>query len=405
MVQNNATANSEDVLSELRESKVLELMPIIITISCLMVFGLVGNTSVLFFFRRKARTDTASFFIMTLAVIDWIVCLAISLTFVELTSVYSFKSDVGCKLYVFSKFFTTFFSALVLLAIAAYRYRKICCPFKRQLSLKGAKITVGCNVVFALIFSVPQFFLFGTVSDHLVNDYNVTVIGFDCGMKVFHDQLIVFNAFMSYAYAGVFVIAFGALIVMYSLQGRAITKFNKDHLTLKLDGRQLSKSQSLDRDINSSVTFKTTRAEHNENDISNETVLLTYMARTDQSKTDSLEVVKRSRQNINYSVKEKHLSVNISNAKITVIFLIITVCFMCSFLPYLSYSLWRSFTVEKTDAFTRQTISVQICLNSYLINSVVNPIVYGFFHVEFRQYIKRSLCKCFRKQEIRIEHS
>ena len=405
-IVHNYTANHDDILDDLNKAKVVELMPAIVVISCLMVFGLIGNTSVLLFFRRKSRKDTATFFIITLAVVDLIVCLAISLTIAELTSVYSFKSDIGCKLYVFSKFFTTFFSALILLAIAAYRYRKICRPFKRQLSLKGAKITVGCNIILSLILSVPQLFLFGTVSGHLENNENVTVIGYDCGMKVYQDRLTVFNAFMSYSYTAVFVVSFSALIIMYSLQGKAISKFNKDHLMLKLDGRlsKLSKSQSLDTDIHSSVTFDLSRKnEHTEENVSKEAVLLKKISKLQPQDSESTEVVIRNRTQNQPNRQEKHLSVHISNAKITIMFLIITLCFMCSFIPYLSYSLWRSFTVENTDAFNRETIPVQICLNSYLINSVVNPIVYGLFHVEFRQYVKRSICKCFRKKQIQIQ--
>lgn len=58
----NKSLDAEVILSELNQDKVLELLPIVIIVSCLMVFGLIGNTSVLLFFRRKARKDTPSFF-------------------------------------------------------------------------------------------------------------------------------------------------------------------------------------------------------------------------------------------------------------------------------------------------------------------------------------------------------
>ena len=403
----NKSLDAEDILSELNQDKVLELLPIIIIVSCLMVFGLIGNTSVLLFFRRKARKDTPSFFIMTLAVVDWIVCLDISLTIMELVTIYSFKNSAACKIYVFTKMFAALFSSFILLTIAAYRYRKICCPFKRQLTLKGARIAVGCNLLLALLLSFPQLFLFGSVSEHLPNDYNVTVIGFDCSMKIFDDKLTVLNAFMSYTYVTIFTIAFVALIVMYGLQGKAISKFNKDHLTLKSDGRDTrttSRSQSLDSVAKLGSIPRTVQIR---NCAPSEILPLTNVMNNgpNTTQTDSDEdLVLRRNKTVNHS-QDKHTSVIISQGKITIMFLIITMCFMFSFLPYLSYSLWRKFNISGTDAFTRDTIKVQFCLNSYLINSVVNPIVYGFFHIEFREYIKRILFKCCRSRMLQFQDS
>ena len=397
----NVSISPEEVLTELNRRKVLDLSPIIVTVSCLMVFGLVGNTSVLLFFRRKARKDTPSFFIMTLAVVDWIVCLYISLTIAELTTIYSFKNDIACKIYVISKIFASLFSAFILLTIAAYRYRKICSPFKSQLTLRGAKIAVGCDLLLALVLSVPQFFLFGSVKGELPNDFNITVIGYDCGMRVFDDKLIVFNSFMSYTYAIIFAIAFISLILMYSLQGKAISKFKRDHQTLKNDGREptLSRGPSHESQLDSVARLNSVRMDKIRIANSTETVPLTNNCIEDKTQPGCDDVVIRNKSVKNGPKNHARTSVIISQAKITVMFLIITVCFMLSFLPYLSYSLWRSFNIEGTDAFTRDTINVQLCLNSYLINSITNPLVYGWFHVEFRHFIKRGVCKlCFRRK-------
>lgn len=395
----NSSTSAEKVLSQLNREKVLELSPIIATVSCLMVFGLAGNLSVLLFFRRKAKKDTPSFFIMTLAVVDWIVCLGICLTIAELTTIYSFTNDIACKSYVITKMFASLFSAFILLTIAAYRYRKICNPFKRQLTLRGAKIAVGCDLLLAFVLSVPQYFLFGSVSSELQNDFNATVIGYDCGMRVFDEKLIVFNSFMSYTYAIVFAISFLSLIVVYSLQCKAIAKFKRDHKTLKNDGRErtLSRGPSHESQLDSVAKFSSIRMDRVRIANSIETLPLTKNTNDDKTQPDSEEIVRRNKSVKNGPDSSARTSVIISQAKITVMFLIITVCFMFSFLPYLSYSLWRSFNIQGTDAFTRDTIMVQLCLNSYLINSITNPLVYGWFHIEFRHFIKRSACKlCFR---------
>lgn len=393
-------ADSEGVIKELNRRKVLELLPVIVSISCLMIFGLAGNTSVLLFFWRKAMKDTPSFFIVTLAVVDWIVCLDISLTIVELTTIYSFKNDIACKIYVITKILASLFSSFILLTIAAYRYRKICCPFKRQLTLMGAKIAVGCDLLLAAFFSFPQFFLFGSVSGELPNSYNVTAYGYDCGMRVLNNELNVFNSFMSYTYATIFTVAFISLIIMYGLQGKAISKFKKGHRTLKNDGREptLSRGSSHESQINSTAKFNSCRMERVRNPGCFEAIPLAINAENERSHSDCEEIVRRSRRRKSDQDRHTRTSVVISQAKITVMFLIITICFMLSYLPYLSYSLWRSFNIKGTDAFTRDTIKVQLCLNSYLINSVINPVVYGFFHIEFRQYLKHLLCKlCMRE--------
>ena len=315
----NTTLDTDAILLELNRSKAKELGPIYAILGFLMVFGIIGNTLILIFIWRKAGRCIASFFIQVLALVDNLVCLTISLVILEFNKTYIFNYGPLCKLYVFSKFFAALFSGFVLMTIAAYRYRKICCPLKEQLSLKGARITVICTVLLALVLSVPQFRFADVSSIEIPNDYNVTVLGSECTLRAVEDKnLQLFQTILEGVYVLIFLCCSTILIILYVLQARSILKLNTN----------LAK--------------------------------LIY-----------------TRENI------------------TIMFFVIALGFIVSYLPYLTYSAWRTFTPAPPDIILRGTAPLYVfCLNSYLINSTINSVIYGIFHFEFRQFLKSLIICC-----------
>lgn len=374
----NTTLDTDAILLELNRSKAKELGPIYAILGFLMVFGIVGNTLILIFIWRKAGRCIASFFIQVLALVDNLVCLTISLVILEFNKTYIFNYGPLCKLYVFSKFFAALFSGFVLVTIAAYRYRKICCPLKEQLSLKGARITVICTVLLVLVLSVPQFLFADVSSIEIPNDYNVTVLGSECTLRAVEDKnLQLFQTILEGVYVLIFLCCSTVLIILYVLQARSILKLNMNLAKFKYTREHSNASNTTCKSLENLCKLSDT---------------------TSKSTNTDLQTFTNVKQN-NHSSKGKqedrdHES-SVSSTKITIMFFVIALGFIVSYLPYLTYSVWRTFTPASPDIVLKGTAPLNVfCLNSYLINSTINSVIYGIFHLEFREFLKRLIICC-----------
>ncbi|XP_062568496.1 D(2)-like dopamine receptor [Saccostrea cucullata] len=98
--------------------------------------------------------------------------------------------------------------------------------------------------------------------------------------------------------------------------------------------------------------------------------------------------------------KEKMSVHSIKTKKYTIIMLSITIAFIVSFLPYLSLMTWRTLSKEfEPNLFSKsELVAFQIFIRSFLINSAVNPLIYGFLNTEFRSFI--IACFCCRKNAL-----
>ena len=379
--------SADALLKELHEEKVKELIPMFVILGVLMLFGLLGNISILVCVWPIAKQSISSFFIQVLSIVDILVCLTISLAIFNYTTIYMFTNDAVCKIYVFSKFVTALFSGYVLIVVAAYRYRKICRPMKKQLSLKGAKIAVGAGIFVVLTVSVPQLFLLDTVEMEVPNEYNVTLIGSDCVTQALDNPgLKAFATGLEGFYLICFVVASAAMVIIYVLLARAIVKMNRNRIKLRQNSiRGRSKSFTEHTDV-----YDKSRDFDKNGDDNPEVVSVPAARIANQNKTK--HHVKIPSQPIDKSGL-------VSMAKVTVMFFIISLGFILTFLPYMTYAIWRTFVATKEDILFTTKAHHLFGLNSYIINSVINPAVLAIFNDQYRQFLCRQLCRCKRQDE------
>ncbi|KAH3828678.1 uncharacterized protein LOC127831595 [Dreissena polymorpha] len=145
----NQTANG-DVLTENPSDK-----PEIIVITCLLsmfsVVGTTGNAFVLYVFSRKKDKNTSTFFVLTLASIDFVTCLLlIPFTIYVEFNYKKVNSDIACKIYQFLITSNVPFSAFIMVAIAFDRYFCICRPWLKVLNIRLAKRIILSLLVFSL---------------------------------------------------------------------------------------------------------------------------------------------------------------------------------------------------------------------------------------------------------------
>ena len=392
MAVNNVTLNPDTILQERRERKVEELIPVFVFVSILLFIGLFGNVSVLIFFFRKAKDSVSCFFIVVLAIVDTCACLMICLVIMDLSRPYKYTSDIGCKIHSFSKFFTGLCSILLLFTIAVERYRKTCCPFKRQLSMKGARIVVSVDVVIAFALSVIQASFYEVVEDKIQNDYNITMTGFSCRTtrnKEMRKYLTVVNGVQFF----LLIVFASALVTLYSLQSRAIYRHSKRHARL-MKTPEVKETQANKAGSSSGACGETSMNNNQTvaSNLENKTLIPLQTVDMEVSKRGAGSVNKEIIRTENTQKKEDVNKDTISPVRVSIMFFVITVGFIVCFTPFMVYSLRRSYSM--TNSVHSVSIDTQFLVNSYLVNSTLNFFVYIVVHKDFRRFFHRIFCCC-----------
>ena len=96
---------------------------------------------------------------------------------------------------------------------------------------------------------------------------------------------------------------------------------------------------------------------------------------------------------------------DINTVKFTVFIIIVTIMFIVSYLPYVALVVWRTLYDEYEWNFLNDSelLVFQIGLRLYLLSSMTNPIVYGFFNDDFRNVFYWTFCPCFAKSGVETQ--
>ncbi|KAH9491994.1 hypothetical protein Btru_029588 [Bulinus truncatus] len=143
-------------LDELNRETIIIMIPSIIYLIILGLVGFIGNSLVLFVYSRKFSRTPTRIFILSIASFDLITnTVVIPGEIYDLFHLWDFDKVYICKVRLFFNAFTTMVAAMVLVAVAVARYRKICKPFGWQITVTHAKVISVSMAVASLLFSVP----------------------------------------------------------------------------------------------------------------------------------------------------------------------------------------------------------------------------------------------------------
>ena len=387
--------DNETLLHELNENKRNDLIPFFVILGFLSILGLLGNVLLISFVWPEAKRNVGQFFLFILAAVDTLICLTVTLVLFEYSKIYIFRSDAVCKISPCLRLSFSLFSTFVLVAIVVYRYLKVCRPLGKQIEIHTAKRATVIGAVCAIILSVPVPFLVEIRETEVKLEGNVTVMGSECIVTVFSDNSLKgFHIFVGVTITILFSCSFAALIVLYVFLGKAILEAKRNHDKLTKTIHLPSITRHIEDNMENEPVEE--HAEHevmgqnNENGKNISISKSPGLASTKMPPRKS-NARKTSSSNELETVGRQRSEDYISSTKLTVMFSIITLGFIVSFLPYFIYSTWRDFFAERTDvAFSVSPLRL-FGLNSYLINSVINFIMYGFFNKRFRLYLKNCV--------------
>ncbi|XP_046580947.1 D(2) dopamine receptor-like [Haliotis rubra] len=368
----------------------LQVLPAILCLAVLMLLGFLGNSLVCYVYIVKFKPSPTNRYIIALAIFDLINCgICIPHEIADMRYRYTLARYGLCKVMRVIMAFVSYASGSILLAIAVDRYRKIC-PFQRQATWLDAKVTIAVCSVMSLIVALPAAIIYGVKT---VTTNNIHINGSDCSISDDY-RGTPFPSIYNGAQFFIFVAATLCLLVLYSLIWRQVARrrtfFNKNRTR-----------QNPEQQLHKSIVSFTVQSHAPENTCaaSESSPPTDEHLRQGESETDEGMCSSKSTSTALDPSEDVHVASTLSthsssgnnkrSHKTLFMLFLITLVFVLSFLPYLC--LMASQTASKETFAGIQgtgTVLYSLFLRSYFINSVSNPIIYGFCNLYFRREVR-----------------
>ncbi|XP_033745146.1 C5a anaphylatoxin chemotactic receptor 1-like [Pecten maximus] len=411
----DATSNASvmaDRLDEWNDTLSHHIIPASVILMIYLVIGIIGNSIVIYIHTVRLQNSWEErFFIPVLAVIDLISCVvSTSFSFSINMLPVKYSNDSACKVMFFLNMTCTLMSALMLVVIAINRYRKICKPFSKQMNMFWKKIAIACVIGVSLVMSWPCFFFYG--SREVYDDHSYTR-GYRCTSvrgPWSTVQPLIFKAAVMLIVAFILV----SLVVFYVLIGRIVFKQMLSHK--KNSSNVGAAAETMSRDCKSSHSANTSKVTEL-NDTNNRSMQDNPNASDSGNTSDT--VIESKSQTVNSESDEKvqnnHLSVTNKNChkmsstptnaglsrphgvRLSLIFMLITLVFIICYVPKVGMMIYESrnerFWIELSPL---ELSGYRFIYTAFIINNIVNPIIYGFLDRRFRNEAY-SMCRRGKK--------
>ncbi|CAG2229605.1 unnamed protein product [Mytilus edulis] len=458
---NNSTGLTVNDLDRVNDEMAVILQPVIAIVCVYMIIGLLGNPLVIYYYGCSVKPSPSYYFIVAVAVFDLIICcICIPLEIIDMMFSYKFPSAIGCKMFRFVNYFSSMGTGFVLVVIAIDRYRKVCQPFKTQITMKMAKTIIFIGCFASACISWPIFVFYDI---HAVSITSVPgLIGYDCTTvreKQYKLFILIFNGVCFL----IFLVSIITLTVLYIFVGKKLCylkrfrfsttiekpfknietrpttssgvqshsgrfkhdissspkliqlmKINKRTYTTKSSvynpGKQNAKVSFPESTQNSNKkpplltekTFSTLIRTYikEENSLNNsgqtDSNVISDFADSDSDARNSKHDFRNVRQRRLIHTKKKIRDQYIHLKKYTLLMFSVSLAFIVSFLPYLALMTWRTVVPQhEGNLMTKdQLVAYNICIRSWIISSVVNPLIYGFFNADFSSFVFGRIKRC-----------
>ena len=435
--ESNASVDYSVLLQNENSFEATALIPVTVYVIILMIIGVFGNLMVLYVYKFRFNRSTSRVFILSLAMFDLVTCLlGLPFHILDLTYPLTFVWDEVCKTLSFSLMFTILASIFVLDLIAIDRYRKICKPFRKQLSASGTKIICWVTVLVAAILAFPIIVIYGSAD---VDTRIPNVTGKECYIS---NDLIDTDIPMIYDCLTILIFVFSVFILagLYMKVGILLWKRRKfNDSSRNLSNRSNSGTSTPDTSvihlntITDDVKLGSSSSVHFIKGNKDNVVTLISNSKSAVCKTNSTSTHNSTKERDLHQKRLKRMMSELSSVsgdestsergsgnskftskrqmrtmRITSMLFIITLIFVISFLPYLIISImngldenfWNDMTIEELVIFN-------LLLRTYFINNTVNPIVYWFLDKKFKQEVNRlfrDIRKCKWSKTFRLDH-
>ncbi|XP_067664563.1 nematocin receptor 2-like [Haliotis asinina] len=348
--QSNYSVSGQTLLWEENENMAKTLIPAMAFVGVIMVIGFFGNILVCHVFTRRIPLSVNTFLLVFLAVLDLVNCtLAMPFEITDMRYFYLFESDITCKIFRFIVAFPNIDSIFVLLITTINRYRMVCKPMSVQMTMNEAKWQVAVATTAAFFFSLPALCIYGK---RTVNTNIYGLCGHDCTTSENMKDSIFPFIYQTFGGSVMLFISM-AICYMYIKVWREIRTHKKNIC---------NNTQFVLRENSMSGNTPSTNSDFQDEDVL-------------EKKTSKHKLFRGKR--------------------ITVIAFTVTFAFILSYLPYAVIMTVRSVQPLTFHPDGVWFVTYNILIRSYFISSMINPFVYGFMSLTFRQEcVKLLFSKC-----------
>ena len=424
-----------DLLELANTERMKALLPAAVLIVLVMVIGIVGNVHALLVYGFYYGKGNHRSYILWLSTFDLLgCCITIPLVISYYVNIYTFPTDINCKVYFFFVMLFVGCSIVILDIIAVDRYRRITSPLKKQLSHRSAQI--ACTITCLLVFMVSLKNLI-TIQASNIEIPSSNITGSVCDVNLLDDFSTVYGVILSI----VLMLCFGSCIVLYTLILLSLTNKGKArsgrlctslYQSFAVSFCACTSCMSSTTNIKEDVTATSPKGIEvcsNEQPKRNQTCLNNeYNVRsndtTDQekeftppetsnnndvTKSDDISELKMKesrvkneiRQGVEKASKNNHLA---KGRRVTIMFMIVSFWTCAVYIPTMVTLVLTSFGITQITNETLQGRRGILDLFLFL-NHAINPIVYGFLDTRFRQKCKNMyLMRNCKNPQINVNH-
>ncbi|XP_046546332.1 tyramine/octopamine receptor-like [Haliotis rubra] len=186
-----------------------------------MLVGFFGNLMACYIYTVRLKAVSSQLFLVALAVLDLIMCsLCIPVEIVSIWYMYLFNHNWLCKCFGTLLLYCSLASGSILVAVAVDRYKLICRPFGKQMTLRETRRAIYLCLFATVIASVPSWITQGT---RTVPVPNSNISGYTCATS---DDMI--NTHYPLVYHGFQAILFvTGIVILSSLYSRILMRARK----------------------------------------------------------------------------------------------------------------------------------------------------------------------------------
>ena len=420
---------SGDIFDKVHVKMMLVNIYPLIFVMVYAILGVIGNSIVMYVYWTKWKRNKTRIFILCLGFLDLINCVFnMPVEVVVLWQPLTFDFHYLCKISRGVTFVINNTGSLVFVSIAIERYMLVYHPLKyRRMTPKFAKIMCLLAFISSCSVSWPSFIFYGTYTYKLPIPQldNVYVVGNTCLISneyILKQQLtLIFTTILF----GLMIFVFIVLTALYIAIGRKIylatctdTIENEKEDATKLFGRSILSaltgggvmkcdkmnykrqssrySTAISGDFTSTLDTSEIPASYPNipAETGSEKMRLSYPPINVERKQSTVRTID-SRQNNRMSRKFSTIKGK-PTRKNTVMMRVVTIAFMLSFTPFLCILIIRYTNSSYYQSLGDSgKIAYSVFLRTYFINSMVNPFIYGFMNMKFRQHVKALLINVF----------
>lgn len=420
-------------------------IPSIIFVSIIMIIGIIGNIHTILVYALFYGKGNHRHYILWLSTFDLLACgITIPMVISKYVNTYTYRTNINCQMTMYFSTFFAGFNLALLDIIAIDRYRRISSPLKKQLSHRGGQTACIITCVLFFILSVPNLLIYHAQEVALPNSEHS---GYSCYIREEYNLVDTVYTIVQ-AVVVIFLLVF--CIVLYSLVLWNLIKLDKVKSSGKrkismnsvlgfIRSRMNSISASSTTESNATCvstieirdTIDVTKCNQkadfgnesqqniiplfsNETQTTNPTLVEENECNTDNKESEDNEVIKvfsvskltSTKSDIGCEIREnksRHRNnVTTRGRRVTVMFMVVSVGACIVYLPTILLKILIAFYFGDSLFETLQGW-FGVLGYFYMLNHAINPIVYGFLDVRFRQKCKNMYsmanpnCRCINK--------